>query len=116
MDPVILPPDATHLALGRVAPMVAGLIGLFLIFVAMGSIGLVEAWKNKRTAFGWVLSYLIAFAGGIAGFLLVICVDIAIAELIIKRDGPPPDAMLAVSFIGAVLMSWGALRMAGRFR
>lgn len=95
--------------------MVASLILMGLIFVMLGSIGLVEAWKKKRTALGWVVSYLIAFAGGVAGFLLVIGLEIQIAHLM-KRDGPPPDAMIAVSFLVAILMSWGALRIASRFR
>ena len=115
MESLLLHPDASHLAMGRIAPMIAGLIGLALLFVVMGSIGLFEAWKKKRTLLGWVVSYLIAFAGGVAGFLLFIGVEIQFANLL-KRDGPPPDSMIAVSFVVAILMSWGALWIANRFR
>jgi hypothetical protein len=93
---------------------------LLLMLVALGAaaaVGLYEAWSRKRGLLGWILSVAVALVGGFAGAIVTSTV-LESAIMVVGEKGAPLLQLLGLPVMaGMVLLgSWGALRVASRYR
>jgi len=96
---------------------------MFVLFLAMLTVGIYEAWSNRRGPLGWVVNIVVAVIGG---FVAASFAGLAIIEPIIMLF--PINGSLASSghplfYVGyagmavlTVLGSWIAIQIVNKFR
>jgi hypothetical protein len=88
--------------------------GFWMLLTTIGlpaAFGIIDAWRNGRGVFGWIVSVVAATAGGIA--LMLAAVNFAR-----PASGPPPsEAIAAVQIFGGLIAgSLLTLWIVNRFR
>ena len=94
------------------AAMEKALLMMAVIFLALGAIGLFEAWRKKRGALGWFVSFIVSIAGGAVTMVL----GVAIGDALVRLQPEVGEGLLMLIPILMLAGSWLAVRLVNRFR
>jgi hypothetical protein len=103
------------------AGSVGGSITIGFAFIAAAlTVGIHEAWTNKRGVLGWIVNLVVSFLGvfvvvPIVGPVFVILLGDGSRSLM-STGGPRAAVTLACVMLISLLGAWGALRIVNRWR